>query len=223
MSDFTHRIEDARQMRARKQASNLQLGLLTSEAKLTNYVDGIVRSAGMIFSAREPQDHTKWENYPQYIKDLQGMYWDEKTREIKWCTMWEYTVSLAFGRSAWFVGPAGLGKSTLQAVWARFWCRSCVKPSYLYGKAIDPIGVLSRDNKLDCIGALCLADINFKTQANSILDHEDLLSLCGVFEPGAISARYGCAQFPQAMRRVFSANMGKYQWTQKKRSGCLFF
>ena len=150
------------------------------------------------------------------------MYWDEQTCEIKWCTMWEYTVSLALGRSAWFVGPAGLGKSTLQAVWARFWCRSCLKPSYLYGKAIDPIGVLSRDGKLDCVGALCLADFNFKTQANSILDHEDLLSLCGVFEPGAISARYGCAQFPQGMRRVFSVNMGKYQWTQKNDPGAFF-
>ena len=94
-----------------------------------------------------------------------------------------------------------------------------MKPSYLYGKAIDPIGVLSRDNKLDCVGALCLVDFNFKTQANNLLDHEELLSLCGVFEPGAISARYGCAMFPKALRRVFSANMGKDCWTKKDGPG----
>ena len=61
------------------------------------------------------------------------MHWDEQKQETNTCTMWEYIVNEALDRSAWLVGPAGLGKSTQQLVWARFWCRSCLKLTYLYG------------------------------------------------------------------------------------------
>ena len=115
----------------------------------------------MMFSAREPEGRTKWEDYPQSIKDLKGMYWDEKDKQIKWITMWDYTVDMALKRSAWVIGAAGKGKSTLQGVWSRFWCRSCMKSTYLYGKAIDPVGMLCRDNKLQDVGAMCLAEFKF--------------------------------------------------------------
>ena len=176
----------------------------------------------MICSAAETGEYTKWEDYPQEIKDMKGMYWDEVAQEIKWCTAWDYTVDLALKRSAWLIGPSGIGKSTLQAVWARFWCRSCLKPSFLYGKHIDPIGVLSKDNKIDCVGAMCLADFNFKTLADTPLDHEDMLSLCGVFETGSITARYGCAMFPKHLRRVFSGNLGKNVGTRAPDPGHIF-
>ena len=209
VDDFDHRIEDARQARSGKQQTPIQHALLVSETKLRQYVEGTVRSSAMTFSAKEPDGRTKWEDYPEAIKNIKGMYWDPDAKQIKWVTMWDYTVAMALERCAWVIGGAGKGKSTLQGVWSRFWCRSCTKNNYLYGKAIDPVGAMCRDNKMQDIGALCLADFKFTTLMKTKMDHEDILGLCGVFELGQVPARYSCANLPKGLRRAFSANLGK--------------
>ena len=53
----------------------------------------------MVFTSQEPEGMTQWEDYRAWIKDIKGLYDDEATRQIKQCTMWEYTVRLALKRS----------------------------------------------------------------------------------------------------------------------------
>ena len=137
-------------------------------------------------------------------QEYQGILLRRDNSTIKHVTMWEYTVRFALKRSVWLVGPMGIGKSTLQCVWARFWCRSCGKTSFIEGKSIDPIGILSKDNTIENIGAMILCDFNFKTMMDTSLNELELLSLFGVDEPGAIKARFGdaispstCAEYSQ--------------------------
>ena len=92
----------------------------------------------MIKSIEEPQGRTWWDDYPQWIKDVKGRYFDAAEQKVKECTMWQYTTDLALYRTAWLIGPAGLGKSTLQRVWARFQGRSENKNFFIEAKSVDP-------------------------------------------------------------------------------------
>ena len=200
-------MEDARLHKAHKQIAKFQISLLATEQKLSEYVEDLVRSAGMIKSAQEPEGRASWEDYPQWIKDLKGWYYDEREKKIKECTMWDYTNEMTLDRSAWLIGRAGLGKSSLQRVWARFQGRSENKGHYVEGKSIDPLGVLSKNGGLRDVGCLCLADFDFRTLQKEKLTLNDIKSLVCVGEIGHIKARYGDAAMPEDMSRVFSINL----------------
>ena len=88
------------------------------------------------------------------------------------------------------------------------WCRSCNKTKYIDGKSVDPIGLLSKDGKMNDIGALSLSDFDFKTLMNTTLSNNELKSLVSVHENGSIKARYGNALFPKHLPRSFSVNLG---------------
>ena len=63
-----------------KQIAKSPISLLVTEKKPSEYVEDFVRSAGMIKSAQEPEGRTWWDDYPQWIKDIKGMYYDEEAR-----------------------------------------------------------------------------------------------------------------------------------------------
>ena len=112
----------------------------------------------MINSIEEPHGRTWWDDYPQWMKDIKAWYYDGDDQTIKECTMWQYTTDLILDRTAWLIGPASMGKSTLQRVWARFQGRSENKKQYIGGKSIDPIDILSKNGGLKEVGCLCLTD-----------------------------------------------------------------
>ena len=137
--------------------------------------------------------------------------------------MWEYTTNLELKRSAWIIGPAGIGKSTLQKHWARFWCRSAKKAKFIEGKSIDPLGILSKDGKMNDYGALCLSDFELRTLQDHVMTKEEQTSLLSVFENGAVVARYGDAIFPKDLPRTFSVNLGEDMITGVKNDPGGFF
>ena len=216
-------VEDARQAKSLKQANRFEHAILVSEVKLRKYVEDTVDSSEMIKSAKEPPGRTTWDNYPQRIKDIKGWYYDVDTQKIKECTMEDYTYNISVDRSAWLIGSAGTGKSELQRVWARFMCRSDNKSQYLEGKSIDPLGLLSRNGMLKEMGVLCLSDFDFKTLQNTRLTMNGIKSLVAVGEVGSCAARYGCAQFPPDMARLFLVNLGENEATRRKDDPAAFF
>ena len=130
--------------------------------------------------------------------------------------MEDYSYNISDDRSAWFIGPAGMGKSELQRVLGRFLCRSEGRSQFLEGKSIDPLGFLSRNGKLKDMAVLCLSDFDFKTLQNTSLTMNGIKSLVAVGEVGSCAARYGCAQFPPDMARLFSVNLGENEATRRK-------
>ena len=222
-ADFRHVIEDARQAKAQKKQSTLQQAILTSEKALTEFVDDKSKCAGMIFSAEEAPGMTWWDDYPQHVKDIKGWYYDEKVKKIKECTMWEFTTKLDLKRSAFIIGPAGIGKSTLQRLWARFWCRSAKKTKFIEGKSIDPLGILSKDGRMQDFGALCLSDFDFRTCQDHMLTKDEQKSVVSVFENGACVARYGDAIFPKELPRTFSVNLGRNEMTGQENDPAAWF
>ena len=127
-------VENARLAKAQKKASKFQQAILTTETSLKEYANDKCLYSDCLKSINDQPDRTWWENYPQWIKDIKGWYYDEHEKKIKECTMWEYTNELILDRSEWLIGRAGLGKSSLQRVWARFQGRSENKGHYVDGQ-----------------------------------------------------------------------------------------
>ena len=71
VSDFKHMIEDAKQHRAHKKISKIQISLLASKEALSEYVDDKVASSGIVFSSAEPHGVTKWEKFPCTYQEYQ--------------------------------------------------------------------------------------------------------------------------------------------------------
>ena len=105
------------------------------------------------------------------------------------------------------IGEGGKGKSKLLHALAQEVCIGEGKTSYLFGKNLDALGILSYAGEVRRAAAVCLTDCNLKVARGGSLSSESLKSLLDVVEGGSLpDTRYRPAQFPPGLVRMLAYN-----------------
>ena len=86
-------------------------------------------------------------------------------------------------------------------------CIAYEKESYIYGKSVDALGILSYAGEIRRAAVLMLTDFNLKMARGGSLGGEAAKSLFDVIEGGSIQdTRYRPALFPPSLPRVIAVN-----------------
>ena len=131
------------------------------------------------------------DNFPQVL-DIEGWGFCPSTKAFVRTTFRNYTDSgLSRQRSAFLVGSAGLGKSTLQRALGRYWAEGYQKSIYVYTGSLDPLGLASKAGSLGRSGAFLFADCEFESLQHTRPHRTRLKACCwstrpGTYPPGTI-------------------------------------
>ena len=99
-----------------------------------------------------------------------------------------------------------MGKSKLMHMIANELCIAYGMDTYIFGKGLDPLGVLSHCGVLRRCAALMLTDFDLRARKGP-LSTEEIKGLCDVVEGGTIQQTgYRPATFPPGLCRVFALN-----------------
>ena len=149
------------------------------------------------------------DNFPQVL-DIEGWGFCPSTKAFVRTTFRNYTDSgLSRQRSAFLVGSAGLGKSTLQRALGRYWAEGYQKSIYVYTGSLDPLGLASKAGSLGRSGAFLFADCEFESLQHTRLTQDQVKSLLLVYETGHVPAWHHRALLPAGVPRCFSCNLGE--------------
>jgi len=134
--------------------------------------------------------------------------WDPSTKKFSKSTLrgWldgpEHLLSALL-----LLGEGGKGKSKLMHTLAQEVCIAYDKPSYLYGKNVDALGILSYAGEVRKAAVLMLTDCDLKIARGGNMGSEALKSLLDVTEGGSIQdTRYRPASFPPGLVRILAFN-----------------
>jgi hypothetical protein len=150
-------------------------------------------------------------DYNEGVTKLVGTLWNPITECIEKVTLEE---ALGIGglyrkRSIFFIGAGGLGKTTLiSSLAAELSNRHCFD-RYYEGTALDPIGLLTKQNVITKMGAIAISDFSMVSDRDKPLDMMGALSLFECERATDIPARYHMAKFNELRPRLFAVNPGK--------------
>jgi hypothetical protein len=106
------------------------------------------------------------------------------------------------------VGEGGVGKSRMLHAMATEVVVGCEgRSTYLFGKSLDALGILSFAGVVRRSGCVVVVDADLRVARGAPLSHESFKSLFDVDEGGALQdTRYRPAQFPPNLTRLFAFN-----------------
>jgi hypothetical protein len=105
------------------------------------------------------------------------------------------------------LGEAAAGKSRLLHMLAQEVCIALNGSTYIYGKSLDPLGVLSHAGTVRQPSVLALADFELAASRGKCLASESLKGLLDADEGGSLKdTRWRAAQLPGGMARMFALN-----------------
>jgi hypothetical protein len=105
------------------------------------------------------------------------------------------------------MGAGALGKSKLLHQLCQEICIAYDMPQYVFGKAVDPLGILSHAGELRKSGAIALTDFDLAASRGRSYGHEALKSLLDVPEGGCIKdTRWRPATIPKDKPRLLALN-----------------
>ena len=201
MANATNRVKQ-------KRASDLEKSAVNMKEYVNQLMKDIAESNAMLVKTTTQEEYKFPKDFAHDVLEMQGLYWDIVAMEIKVITLREalMTGDMYCRRAMFFVGPAGRGKSKMvEAIGARLARRHKWK-YWLNGKSIDPLGIVTRTNKIKHAGALVLNDFKLQTLQDKYLDEEGVKNLLSPEEMGDIPARYHVAKIPIKCARVFAVN-----------------
>jgi hypothetical protein len=113
----------------------------------------------------------------------------------------------AFVSSLVMVGHGGAGKSRLMHAIAQELTIGAAGSSYLYGKSLDALGILTFSGAVRRAGCICITDADLRVARGSPLSSESFKSLFDVEEGGALQdTRYRPCQFAPGQHRLLAFN-----------------
>jgi hypothetical protein len=213
---FVNYAENARLKKARKeQITDREMVCLTSRAALLDMV-------------RLRQDADEWIYTLGSERQRRACplpFEQAATREAKECLVWRWdpqrdggdwiTETLeqyvngvgAFVSSLVMVGQGGAGKSRLTHAIAQELCIGAGAGSYLYGKSLDALGILTFSGAVRRAGCVCITDADLRVARGAPLSSESFKSLFDVEEGGALQdTRYRPCQFTPGQHRLLAFN-----------------
>jgi hypothetical protein len=214
VSRFTSFIEDCRIRRAEKQDLTLfESRSLVCATSLQQAVRLYEDTSDMIFTlesdAQRKAAPLRWHlGASEYAKQVPVYCWNGREGKIEeyplesWLDGAKYLTT-----SLLMLGPAAAGKSKcLQMLCAEITVASGAS-SYCYGKALDPLGVLSHAGQLRACKALALTDFDFAASRGKAMSSESLKGLFDALEGGTLKdTRWRGAVLPAGMARLCALN-----------------
>jgi hypothetical protein len=150
-------------------------------------------------------------DFNEGVAELVGTLWNPITERIEEVTLEE---ALGVGgmyrkRSIFFIGVGGLGKTTLiSSLAAELSNRHCFDRFY-EGTALDPIGLLTKQNVMTRMGAIAISDFSMVSDRDKPLDMMNSLALFDAEHSTDFPARYHTAKLSELRPRLFAVNPGK--------------
>jgi hypothetical protein len=197
-----------------KNATPEQLAFLAAEQHFTKYVENL-QSANTMMKPLTEKGHFKFpDDYLPSVPKLEGVYLDSFTG--KKCTIsleeaFGDDEPLYLGRTFFFIGKAGGGKSNLLHSLARevTYKLQGVHPEldrYGFSKALDPWGLLTKSDAISRCAAFCFTDFLMKSRISNWLEEEEMKGFLKIDEDGTIPARYHPATFPELRPKFCAVN-----------------
>ena len=146
------------------------------------------------------------------VEQIPGIEWDEDTQTIKELVFKDYMMtSLHKRKTAFLVGAAGCGKTTLHKSVAQVFCARTGLARFFCGKALDPIGIMTKHGETAGMSCFMWSDVDMKSCNNVRLDTESVKNILAVDdEASSYPARYHVAVLPRFKPRIFSVNTSLY-------------
>ena len=152
------------------------------------------------------------------MQECVGYYWDNGSLfTTTFDRFMRSTMHLT--RSAFLLGGTGRGKSQLLRRCGAYFAHGYAAPCFLYSKALDTLGALTKNGMLNTVGAVLLSDFKTVSAGEVPLDLESLKSLVDVFEGGSFLARYARVQLKKKVPRLFAIQ--GHKWLSENGLECL--
>lgn len=140
-------------------------------------------------------------------KALVGYSWDAERHCLDALSLEEHHHSAdCLRKTCVLAGAPRGGKSTVAKLLAKGYCVDVSSDIFVFSKAIDPLGILTRNGTMRKVGAYVLTDCDMESRLNSSLGEESLKSLVDVAEGGMIPARYANVQFEPCRPHILAIN-----------------
>ncbi len=145
---------------------------------------------------------------PFIAKQLQTLRWDPTTGAFEVTSLHQWLDGPNHLMTTLLItGSGGRGKSRLMHSLAQELCIAYGKSSYIYGKSIDALGILSYAGEVRKAAVLMLTDFDLKIARGGALGSEALKSILDVVEGGSVQdTRYRPAVFPPSLPRIIAVN-----------------
>jgi hypothetical protein len=144
----------------------------------------------------------------EYAKSLPIFCWNNRLQKLEEFTLTEWLDGGRFlTTSLILLGEAATGKSRLLHMLAQEVCIALNGNTYIYGKSLDPLGVLSHAGTVRQASVLALTDFELAASRGKSLASESLKGLLDADEGGSLKdTRWRAAQLPGGMARIFALN-----------------
>jgi hypothetical protein len=214
VSRFTSFIEDCRIRRAEKQdLTPFESRSLICATSLGQAVRLYEDASDMMFTmesdAQRKAAPLPWHlGASEYAKQVPVFCWNGRQGKFdeypleRWLDDGKYLTT-----SLLMLGPAAAGKSKcLHMLCAEITVASGAS-TYCYGKALDPLGVLSHAGQLRACKALALTDFDFASSRGKSMSSESLKGLFDALEGGTLKdTRWRAAVLPAGLARLCALN-----------------
>jgi hypothetical protein len=187
-----------------------QHALLVCTLEVNDFVAGMVMASSMCLPGEVTRGQEFPRDFPERVLNFNVRFWSEKSpNEIGNITLENFVMTAANKRRSLFlISEGGGGKNELTKSLGRVYCRRTGLSQYMFGKSIDPIGILTKHNEVTNKAMLGLADFEMTVLMNTPLTMREKLNLLSMDEKCETRGRYHQVIVPMGMRKVFSANFG---------------
>jgi hypothetical protein len=145
--------------------------------------------------------------YPDAVKQLVTLDFNHVTGKVEKDTLQNIMNGTKCLKKAIFlIGDAGAGKDYLLNALAALNCKRCDLATFMVSDALDPYGAATKAGLTGQQGAFVCNDGELKSTLHGRLSAEEVKKLFNVEQVGTYNARYGTAQLPQGIPRLFSVN-----------------
>jgi hypothetical protein len=207
MSTVRDATADAKHARKYGKPTALQVSLLLFKEDIATFLRDKATVISMTVEiasvlTRYPRD------FNPSLCDLKGWEFDHVTNKFRDLTLHEYYTRKYMDKAAIFIGSSGAGKTALCHALAKDFTIGKGKTIFISSKALDPLGLVTKNGDMTKVGAFVFNDTPLRTLMNEIMSTEATKALMDVREPCAYTARYHDAILPRLHARLFSCNSG---------------
>jgi hypothetical protein len=211
---FVAHVENCRIRKAEKrELSTFDQRVLIVQSSLREAVRLYEDASDMVFRMESTQQKRAaplpWhDGASEYAKGLMLYQWNNREHRLEEYSLTEWLDGGRFlTTSLMLMGEAAAGKSRLLHMLCQEICVAVSGDTYIYGKSIDPLGVLSHAGTVRQASVLALTDFELAASRGKSLASESLKGLLDADEGGSLKdTRWRAAQLPGGMARVFALN-----------------
>jgi hypothetical protein len=220
VNKFVSHVENCRIRKVEKrELSIFDQRVLIVQSSLREAVRLYEDASDMVFRMESEQQKrtapVPWnDGASEYAKGLMLYQWNNREQRLEEYSRTEWLDGGRFlTTSLLLLGEAAAGKSRLLHQLCQEVCVAVSGDTYIYGKSLDPLGVLSHAGTVRQASVLALTDFELAASRGKSLSSESLKGLLDSDEGGSLKdTRWRAAQLPGGMARMFALNGSESQY-----------